>query len=103
LRHNALGSHPPRIASKLWRELIKKVWDVDPLIGSHCGAEMKVIALLDDPAVTEKIRRRRLELWPEQAEPACLSRAPPQPPPPGGLDRVIEPLFDDPLLLRLRP
>ncbi len=68
--------HPPRIPSKKWRELInpsspcglrrdsRKVWEVDPLICAHCGAEMKVIALLDDPAVIEKILRH-LKLWPE--------------------------------------
>ena len=77
--------------SKKWRELIKKVWEVDPLICPHCGAEMKRIALLDDQSVIEKIIRH-LKLWPAQAEPPCLSRAPP----PTGVDRVIEPFFDDP-------
>ena len=38
---------PRRIPSKKWRELIKKVWEVDPLICSHCGAEMKLIALCE--------------------------------------------------------
>jgi hypothetical protein len=47
--------HPPRIPSKKWRELIKKVWEVDPLICQHCGAEMKLIALIDDDEVIEKI------------------------------------------------
>ncbi len=98
--------HPPRIPSKKWRELIKKVWEVDPLICSHCGAEMKLIALLDDPVVVERILRH-LKLWPEQAEPACmpgrslsakagLSRAPPTIPPPKVGERVIEPHYDDP-------
>ena len=94
--------HPPRIPSKKWRELIKKVWEVDPLICPHCGAEMKLIALIDDDGVIEKILRH-LKLWPEQTAPACLSRAPP----PTGVDRVIPPspvgyggqaetFFDDP-------
>ena len=52
---------------------------------------MKLIALIDDDEVIEKILRH-LKLWPEQAEPACLSRAPP----PTGVDRVMEPFFDDP-------
>ena len=82
--------HPPRIPSKEWRELIKKVWEVDPLICSHCGAEMKVIALIDDRSVVEKILRH-LKLWPQQAEPACLSRAPPSIPPPDGGERIIPP------------
>lgn len=66
--------HQPRIPSKKWRQLIKKVWEVDPLICPHCGVEMKLIALIDDDEVIEKILRH-LKLWPEQAAPTCLSRA----------------------------
>jgi len=29
--------HPPRIPSKKWCELIKKVWEVDPLICPTAG------------------------------------------------------------------
>ena len=94
--------HPPRIPSKKWRELInpsspcglrrdsRKVWEVDPLICPHCGAEMKVIALLDDSVVIEKILRH-LKLWPAQTAPASLSRAPPP-----GDERIVELCFDDP-------
>jgi hypothetical protein len=83
--------HPPRIPSKKWRELIKKVWEVDPLICPHCGAEMKLIALIDDGEVIEKILRH-LKLWPQRSAPACLSRAPP----PDGGERIVELCFDDP-------
>ena len=55
---------------------------------------MKLIALIDDQSVIEKILRH-LKLWPEQTTPACLSRAPPSTPPPDN-ERVIEPYFDDP-------
>jgi hypothetical protein len=48
----------------------------------------RLIALIDDQSVIEKILRH-LKLWPE---PACLSRAPP----PTGVERIIEPFFDDP-------
>ena len=51
-----------RIPSKKWRELIKKVWEVDPLECPNCGAEMKLIALIDDGTVIEKILRH-LGLW----------------------------------------
>ena len=84
--------HPPRIPSKKWRELIKKVWEVDPLICQHCGAEMKLIALIDDDEVIEKILRH-LELWPEQGGVASPSRAPPRP---DDGERIVEPSFDDP-------
>ena len=68
---------PPRIPSKKWRELIKKVWEVDPLICSHCGSEIRVIALIDTQEVIEKILCH-LGLWPEQEQSACLPRAPPR-------------------------
>ena len=52
---------------------------------------MKLIALLDDQSVIEKILRH-LKLWPAQAEPPCLSRAPP----PTDGERIVEPFFADP-------
>ena len=80
--------HPPRIPSKHWRELIKKIWEVDPLICPHCGAEMKMIALIDDGEIIEKILRH-LDLWPEEALPA---RAPPKP---VIQDYLVEPVLED--------
>ncbi len=64
---------PRRLPSKKWRELIKQVWEVDPFECPHCGAEMKLIALIDDNEVIEKILRH-LNLWPRNSLPA---RAPP--------------------------
>ena len=54
---------------------------------------------IDDDEVIEKILRH-LELWPEQATPACLSRAPPSIPPPDGGERIVELCFDDPFQIR---
>ncbi len=52
---------------------------------------MKLIALIDDDEVIEKILRH-LKLWAEQAESARLSRAPPS----GNSERNVERYFDDP-------
>ena len=38
---------PPRLTSKTWRQLIHKVWEVDPLVCVRCGSEMKIIALIE--------------------------------------------------------
>jgi hypothetical protein len=51
----------PRASSRTWRELIKKVWEVDPLTCPQCGSEMRIISLIQDPDV---IRR-----WPGYEEP----------------------------------
>jgi hypothetical protein len=79
---------PRRIPSKKWRELIKKVWEVDPLECPNCGGEMKIIALIDEGAVIEKILRH-LGLWVGYG----ASRAPPAE---TGQGYLIEPLEDDP-------
>lgn len=79
---------PRRLPSKKWRELIKKVWEVDPMNCPRCGSEMRMVALIDDHEVIEKILRH-LDLWPEEALPA---RAPPEP---IIQDYVIEPVPQD--------
>ncbi|MDF1555458.1 MAG: transposase [Deferrisomatales bacterium] len=53
---------PTKVASKTWRELIWKVWEVDPLRCPKCDGEMKVIALIEDEAVVRKILQH-LDLW----------------------------------------
>jgi hypothetical protein len=83
-----VADHIPRkIPSKKWRELIKKVWEVDPLICPDCGSEMKIIALIDDKETIETILRH-LRLWENPAPPR---------PPPKAPDQTItyEPFYDD--------
>jgi hypothetical protein len=67
---------PPRRAlSKRWRELIYRIYDVDPLTCSHCGSEMKIIAFINDPTAIRKIldhrghKRARQRAPPPPAEP----------------------------------
>jgi hypothetical protein len=53
---------PPWIPSKTWRELIKKIWEADPLCCPRCAHEMKIISLIDEPSLIERILRH-LGLW----------------------------------------
>jgi len=46
---------PRRIPSPKWRELIKKVWEADPLLCPKCQTEMRIVALIDDRDVIEHI------------------------------------------------
>jgi hypothetical protein len=34
---------PPHVPSKTWRELIKKVWEIDPLTCPRCGSDLPAI------------------------------------------------------------
>ena len=41
-----MEDEPRRLPSKGWAEMIRKVYEVEPLLCSHCGGRMKVIAFL---------------------------------------------------------
>jgi hypothetical protein len=65
-----------RRAYAAWRELIKHVYEVDPLTCPRCGDELRLVALLVQADVIEKIMRH-LGMWPPPFRPPKASRAPP--------------------------
>jgi hypothetical protein len=46
---------PRRIPSKGWAEMIRKVYEVDPLLCSKCGGRMRIIAFLTDYQAVDRI------------------------------------------------
>ena len=46
---------PRKISPPLWRECIKKIWEVDPLECPHYNAEMKIISFIKERPVIRKI------------------------------------------------
>ena len=63
LRKPGISPPPPaKLPSKKWRNVIRKVWHTDPLRCPQCGGTMRVIAVIDQPEVIEKILRC-LGLW----------------------------------------
>ncbi len=54
----------PVRSSKTWAMLIKRVYEIDPMVCSQCGGEMKIVSFLAQPqeAVIEKILRH-CGLW----------------------------------------
>jgi hypothetical protein len=60
----ALGmieEEPAAVSSKGWAEVIRKVYEVDPMICPRCGGRMRVVSFLTEPAVVDRIIRH-LEL-----------------------------------------
>ena len=55
-----------------WARLIRKVFEVDPLLCGKCGTEMKIIAVLTDPKVVD-----RIIVHLQQTDPPAAPRAPP--------------------------
>ncbi len=48
-------------ARRRWAELIRLVYEVDPMVCPRCGGEMRVIALIREPVVIDKILRHLRE------------------------------------------
>ena len=51
-----------RTARAAWACLIQKVYEVDPMLCPHCGAEMRLMALIEDTPIIGKILKH-LHLW----------------------------------------
>lgn len=47
---------PRRIPSAKWRELIKKVWEADPLLCPRCSPEMRIVARRPIPGLRHRTR-----------------------------------------------
>ena len=63
-----------RIPQLMWRECIKKVWEVDPLICPKCAGEMRIISFIYKRSVINKILKH-LNMYDEESR----ARAPPKP------------------------
>ena len=55
-------SHPPIIEDELnyvpskgWAEMIRKVYEVDPLLCPTCGGRMRVISFIEEPKIIDRI------------------------------------------------
>jgi len=73
-----LTRSPIRLGSSRasWARLIRKVFEVDPLLCKKCGAEMKIIAVITEHAVVDRIIRH-IQKKKKAAEEPTVPRAPP--------------------------
>ena len=48
---------PPERAAlrRRWAKLIRRVYEVDPLLCPRCGSEMRIVSFITDPAVVKRI------------------------------------------------
>jgi hypothetical protein len=101
-----LAPKPRRMPSRSWRELIKKVWEVDPLLCPQCHHEMRIVSLINDAQIIERILQH-VGQWVNEVCNHGVRIAPSTGPPVGesvgesaNFDRnqlVIEPWLDDPM------
>ena len=68
----ATTSKPSRAS---WARLIRKVFEVDPLLCTKCGTEMKIISVITEHAVVDKIIRH---IQKKATEETTVARSPPQ-------------------------
>ena len=58
-----------RIPSKGWAEMIRKVYEVDPMVCPKCGGRMKVVAFITEYAVADRIIDHLMKLTFAAAKP----------------------------------
>ena len=52
----AVPTPPERAAlSRRWANLIRRVYEVDPLVCPRCGSEMRVVSVITEPALIRRI------------------------------------------------
>ena len=94
-----------RIPSRSWRELIKKVWEVDPLLCPKCHHEMRIVSLINDAQIIERILRHvgsgGVDQWVNEIRNHGVRISPSTGPPTMGViergQLVIEPWLEDPM------
>ena len=47
--------NPTYVPSKSWADMIRKVYEIDPLLCPSCGGKMSIISFIDDHKVIDKI------------------------------------------------
>ena len=68
----------PDQVSSSWQELMKRIYEVDPLVCNSCGGQMRLVAAITDSKLVRRILSH-LNLWPPKRRPVPQSpRAPPQ-------------------------
>jgi len=87
-RRKAQGEEPPSIeefsevapskAKRAWGPLIRMVYEVEPLLCPQCGGTMKVIAVIERPAVIRQIRSAELATKPRPPGPPHRSAPSPR-------------------------
>ena len=84
--------HSPdaRALRRSWAQLIKRVYEVDPLLCPKCGGEMRIIAFIIDHDVVDAILRHlaKAEAKSPRGPPGTASRSPPHPEPHAGSCRL---------------
>jgi hypothetical protein len=64
-----------RASRASWARLLRRIFEVDPLLCPRCSSEMKVVSVITDPAVVDRILRHLRER--AKADPFEQGRAPP--------------------------
>lgn len=65
----------PRVPAKGWAEMIRKVYEVDPMRCPKCGNRMKIVAFLTQYSVVDRIiNRLRLTFVAEKPPPESVSQ-----------------------------
>jgi len=50
-----IEDEPAYVPSKSWAEMMRKVYEVDPLYCPSCGGQMRIISFIEEPKIIDRI------------------------------------------------
>ena len=69
-----LEEDEPFVPSKGWAEMIRKVYEVDPLLCASCGGRMRIISFIEEPKTIDRIiRHLKLSFQAERPPPSHVA------------------------------
>ncbi len=77
----ALPGSAEAVRRQAWARLIRRVFEVNPMVCPRCQLEMEAVALITEPAVIDKLLRHRNKYGLTSPFEANPPRAPPDDPP----------------------
>ena len=54
-KFHIIGDESPKSLNRSWARLTQKVYEVDPLVCSRCGGDMRIVVFIEDYKVVGKI------------------------------------------------
>ncbi len=69
---------PSTARSRSWARLLRRIFELDPMLCPQCGGTMKIVSVIDEAAVVDRILRHLARIGGNDPHEGTAQRAPPR-------------------------
>ncbi len=69
---------PSTARSRSWARLLRRIFELDPMLCPQCGGTMKIVSVIDEAAVVDRILRHLVRIGGNDPHEGTAQRAPPR-------------------------